>query len=144
MLNGVSGRQFACLAGVRQGDPFFPLIFVLAADLLQAAVNDAFRQQKIQLPIPARGSTDYPVIQYTDDTILLMPACPQQVKNMKLLLTDYAESIGLKLNFSKSLLIPINGRGLSNPPCSALAMQHWHYAFYLSRLAHGDYEALHG
>ena len=27
---------------------------------------------------------------------------------MKLILTDYAESIGLKLNFSKSLLIPIN------------------------------------
>ena len=35
LLNGVPGRQFHCKSGVRQGDPLSPLIFVLAADLLQ-------------------------------------------------------------------------------------------------------------
>ena len=48
------------------------------------------------------------MIQYADDTILLMPACQEQIKFMKQLLLDYADSIGLKLNFQKSLLIPIN------------------------------------
>ena len=61
LLNGTPGRQFFCLCGVRQGDPLSPLIFVLAADLLQAAINDAYRAGAIQLPIPARNE-DYPVI----------------------------------------------------------------------------------
>ena len=43
LLNGVPGRQFACRTGVKQGDPFSPLIFLLVADLLQAAVNDAYQ-----------------------------------------------------------------------------------------------------
>lgn len=86
LLNGVPGRQFLCHRGVRQGDPLSPLIFVLAADLLQAAINDAHRRQMIELPIPARGAEDYPVIQYADDTILVMPACSRPIQYMKHLL----------------------------------------------------------
>ena len=51
---------------------------------------------------------DYPIIQYANDTILLMPACPRQAVIIKNILSDYAQSIGLKINFHKSTLIPIN------------------------------------
>ena len=51
---------------------------------------------------------EYPVIQYADDTILVMPACLQQALTMKGILIDYASSIGLRINFHKSTLIPIN------------------------------------
>lgn len=109
LLNGVPGRQFHCRSGVRQGDPLSPLIFVLAAELLQAAINDACTRGMISHPIPPRGENqDYPVIQYADDTIIVMPACPDQAERMKQILTDYAVSIGLKINFSKSTLVPIN------------------------------------
>lgn len=74
LLNGVPGRQFHCKCGVRQGDPLSPLIFVLAADLLQAAINDAFARDLIKLPFPCTTQTEYPVIQYADGTILAMPA----------------------------------------------------------------------
>lgn len=47
LLNGIPGRQFPCRCGVRQGDPLSPLIFVLAADLLQSAINDAFRKNQL-------------------------------------------------------------------------------------------------
>ena len=68
LLNGVPGRQFHCKCGVRQGDPLSPLVFVLAADLLQAAVNGAFSRGEISLPFPCNSQKDYPVIQYVDDT----------------------------------------------------------------------------
>jgi len=107
-LNGVPGRKFQCKCGVRQGDPLSPLIFVLAADLLQAAVNDDFAQGLIDLPIPCSRDGDYPVVQYAHDTILVMHACPVQATRMKSILEDYAASVGLKINFHKSTLIPIN------------------------------------
>lgn len=108
LLNGVPGRQFQCKCGVRQGDPLSPLIFVLAADLLQAAINDAFRKDELKLPFPCPNQKDYPVIQYADDTIMLLPACCDQASLVKNILTDYATSIGLKINFHKSTLVPIN------------------------------------
>ena len=37
-----------------------------------------------------------------------MPACPPQTHTMKGILNDFATSIGLKINFHKSTLIPMN------------------------------------
>ena len=108
LLNSVLGRQFLCKCGVRQGDPLSPLIFVLVANLLQAAINDAFRQGQIQLPFQRPNQKDYPVIQYADDTIILLPASVEQATTIKGILSDYAASIGLNINFHKSTLIPIN------------------------------------
>lgn len=41
LLNGVPGKVFHYKRGVRQGDLLSPLLFVLAADLLQTLVNKA-------------------------------------------------------------------------------------------------------
>ena len=108
LLNGTPGRQFHCRRGVRQGDPLSPLIFVLAADLLQSAINKAFRENFLSAPIPQNFGMDYPVIQYADDTILVMPACPQQLTIMKDILNTYAASTGLQINYHKSSMIPMN------------------------------------
>jgi hypothetical protein len=42
LLNGNIGKPFTYKRGVRQGDPLSPLLFVLAADLLQTVINRAW------------------------------------------------------------------------------------------------------
>jgi hypothetical protein len=62
---------------VRQGDPLSPLLFILAADLLQSIVNKARTEGILKLPIKVGYIQDFPIIQYTDDTLLIMEACPR-------------------------------------------------------------------
>jgi len=73
LLNGVPGKSIHCKRGVRQGDPLSPLLFVLAADLLQSIVNKAVQLNLLKLPIPA-PSQDFPIIQYADDTLIILEA----------------------------------------------------------------------
>jgi hypothetical protein len=107
LLNGVPGKQFKCKRGARQGDLLSPLLFVLAAELLQFVVNDACQKGDLTIPIP-QPCADFPIIQYADDTLLLMQADPDQLLCLKNLLCDFATSTNLKVNFHKSLIVPIN------------------------------------
>lgn len=50
LLNGIPGKSFKCLRGVRQGYPLSPLLFVLAVDLLQSIVNKAWQAGVLQHP----------------------------------------------------------------------------------------------
>lgn len=108
LLNGVPGKVFHCKRGVRQGDPLSPLLFVLAADLLQSILNEAMEKQLIQAPLIRNSCPDFLVIQYADDTILVLPAIPSQLWQVKNLLMHYANYTGLKVNYSKSFLVPLN------------------------------------
>ena len=69
------------------------------------------------MPIP-HATNDFPVVQYADDTILIMRADQGQIMYLKGLLDTFAESTGLTVNFSKSSMIPIN---VSDDNVSALA-----------------------
>jgi hypothetical protein len=74
LLNGVPRKDFQCKRGVRQGDPLSPLLFVLVTDLLQSIVNRAYQRGLFQLPIPNRDIEHFPIVQYADDTLLIMEA----------------------------------------------------------------------
>lgn len=108
LLNGVPGKPFKCKRGVRQGDPLSPLLFVLAADLLQSVINDVANNHILQHPLGDSFGGDYPIVQYADDTLIIMPADEQQLLSLKSILDTYAVSTGLRVNFMKSSLVPIN------------------------------------
>jgi hypothetical protein len=84
LLNGVPGKTFHCKRGVRQGDPLSPLLSVLVVDLLHCILNKAKDMGIIQLAICASLNRDFPVIQYADNTILIMEACPDNSSSLKL------------------------------------------------------------
>lgn len=136
LLNRVPGKP-CILGGVRQGDPLSPLLFVLAADLLQSMMNKAFQIGMLSLPIECGLTQDYPIIQHADDTSLIMPA--DELFCLKGFLHTFAASTGLKVNFQKSFLVPINvPEEKTQTLVGTLGCQIFWYAFYLFGVALGD------
>jgi hypothetical protein len=84
------------------------LLFVATTELLQVAVNNAWHQGLINLPIADSYGQKFPILQYADDTLLIMPANEDQLCNLKEMLHNFTKSTGLKINFHKSAMLPIN------------------------------------
>jgi len=62
LLNGSPSKVLHCRGGVRQGDPLSPLLFVIAADLLQSVVNKARSIGLLSPPIPIQYTEDFPIL----------------------------------------------------------------------------------
>jgi hypothetical protein len=108
LLNGTAGKDFKCTRGVRQGDPLSPLLFAIAADLLQYVINREFFLGNLLPPFPQRTDAPFPIVQYADDTILVMQANEDQLVLLKGILHSITLSSGLVVNYHKSCLVPIN------------------------------------
>jgi hypothetical protein len=81
------------------GRPPLTLLFALAADLLQSIINQAWQLGVLKHPISESFGGDYPIVQYADDTLLIVPAKARILLNLKGLLRSSLDSTGLHLNF---------------------------------------------
>jgi hypothetical protein len=91
-------KVFHCIKGVRQGDPLSLLLFVLVVDLLQFLLNKAKYQNLINLPIPLQYIGDFPILQYIDDTLIIMEGYARHLAFLKALLNSFATSKFLKIH----------------------------------------------
>lgn len=87
--------EFHCRCGVRQGDPLSSLLFVLAVDLLDAVINSACAKGLLSLPINRPATEDFPVIQYVDNTLVVLPVDVNRIHNLHGILQEYARLNGL-------------------------------------------------
>jgi hypothetical protein len=101
-------KKIHCRRGIRQGDPLSSLLFVLVADLLQSIVNKAMNVRILNLSIDVGYTSGFPILQYVDDTLLIMEACPRQLFALKAILNTFAIITCLKVNYFKSRMVPIN------------------------------------
>ena len=108
LLNGILGKTFNCNRGVRQGDPLPPLLFILAADFLQSMINKAKHTWLLNLPIPIEHNQDFPILQYADDTLIIAEGDTRQLFFLKSLLNTFSLCTGLKVNYRKTMMVPIN------------------------------------
>ena len=69
-------------------------------------VNRVWREDHLKKPIEVEG--EYPIVQYDDDTIIILPADEIQLLHFKEILNQYASFTGLKVNLHKYSLQPIN------------------------------------
>lgn len=107
-MNGTLGKEFKCKRGVRQGDLLSPLIFAIVADLLQCAINHEYDNGTLVPPFPQSADSPFPVIQYANDTILIMKVEESQLVLLMETLLKIEQPSGLKVNYHKSCLVPIN------------------------------------
>jgi hypothetical protein len=70
-------------------------------------VNQLFHDGSLHAPLLI-PNTDFPVVQYADDNLVIMQACPNQLLLLKNLLQKFSLSTGLKVNYAKSSMLPIN------------------------------------
>lgn len=66
------------------------------------------KNKLISAPLTRSSCSGFPVIQYADDTVIIMPACGTQLLQVKNLLLHYTAYTGLRINYEKSIMIPIN------------------------------------
>lgn len=71
---------------------------------LQTILNKAKDLGLLRLPIPLQCSKDFPILQYADDTLIIMEDCCRKLFILKALLSSFSASTGLKVNYQKSMM----------------------------------------
>lgn len=73
-----------------------------------------------------------PVIQYADDTVLIMHACSAQLRQLKNLLMHFTTYNGLRVNYDKHVMVPINTSQAKNARINPLhGVKDWFFSIRL-------------
>lgn len=112
LVNGSLTNEFSLGRGLRQGDPLSPFLFLLVAEgfnvLMEAMVaRRLFHGYCVGSHDPLMVSH----LQFADDTLILCEKSWANIRALRATLLIFEELSGLKVNFSKSLLVGVNVPG---------------------------------
>jgi hypothetical protein len=106
-VNDKIGPYFPSHKGVRQCDSFAPFLFNMAANSLSKMVSLAQQNGLITGLASNLVENGIAILQYADDTILLIQDSEEQAVNLKLIMYIFESMSGLKINFEKSEVMMI-------------------------------------
>ena len=107
LVNGSPKGFFGASNGLRQGDPLSPLLFIVAAHILNHMLALGMQNNLIQGIQFPNSRPQVLNIQYADDTLIFLTPGEDGIINLKRILCCFQVCSGLKINFSKSSLTGI-------------------------------------
>ena len=116
LINGHPGPPIDHAHGLRQGDPVSPMLFTLVIDVLNSMLLRA-----VELGLLHRLTTRHAassISLYADDVVLFIKPTLADLSFVVEALSIFGEASGLKVNFQKYNLLPIN---LSNQDTQSMA-----------------------
>jgi hypothetical protein len=110
LINGSPAGFFPSSRGIHQGDPLSPLLFLLVMEVLNRMLKKTEEGGFIhgfQVGAALGDRMEVSHLLYADDIILFCDACPEQVTYLRRVLTCFEAVTGLRVNMSKSEMVPI-------------------------------------
>jgi mannosylglycoprotein endo-beta-mannosidase len=107
-INNVEGNFFTIGKGLRQGDPLSPILFNFVVDVFTCMLIKAADHSLIRGLFSKVRPGGIISLQYVDDTILFVENNPETARNLKWVLIYFEQVSRMRINYSKSELIPIN------------------------------------
>jgi hypothetical protein len=117
-INDKVGAYFGSHKGVRQGDPFAPFLFNMAANSFAKMIFVAQQNDLLVGLADIIVPKGIAMLHYVDDTILLIQENWEQARNLQIMLYIFEAMSGLKINFGKSevmTVLPDDSKCYSDP-----------------------------
>lgn len=112
LVNGSPIDEFSLRRGLRQGDRLSPFLFLLAAEgfhVLMKSMTDIDLFHGYTVGRNDQVSVSH--LQFADDTLILGDKSWANIRAMREVLLLFQDLSGLKVNFTKSLLVRVNVPG---------------------------------
>ena len=106
-INDTTGPYFMG-GGLKQADPFSPLLFNLVDDVFSKMLIKASKHGLISGLLTNIIPTEVINLQYADDTLLFLENSYHKARNFKWILSCFENLSGMKINLHKSDLLTIN------------------------------------
>lgn len=105
LLNGYPGRRIIHRRGLRQGDPLFPMLFILVMNILALIFNRAEESSLLQ-HLSGRVKL-HQISMYTDDVVLFLSPSVADISIAMSILDLFGKASRLRNNEKKSNVFPI-------------------------------------
>jgi hypothetical protein len=110
LVNGSPSGFFPSSRGLRQGDPLSPLLFVIVMEALSRLLDRAAREglfSGFTVGMMAANPLMVSHLIFADDTLIFCRADSEQISNLRYVFNWFEAVSGLKINLSKSEIVPI-------------------------------------
>uniref|UniRef100_A0A2N9GH27 Reverse transcriptase domain-containing protein n=1 Tax=Fagus sylvatica TaxID=28930 RepID=A0A2N9GH27_FAGSY len=110
LVNGSPAGFFGNSRGLRQGDPLSPLLFLLVMEVLSKMFRKSEEAGLISgflAGVCGESEVRISHLLFADDTIVFCDAVPEQVLHIRKVLSCFEAVTGLKVNLSKSEMVPV-------------------------------------
>lgn len=134
IVNGVPGKSFVHVCGMRQGDLILPLLFIIAMDVLTSILIKAAEENVVSSFQGIKTMQRLSI--YMDDVALFIRPSETDLSFVRCALQACGEASGLRVNYGKSSAILIRGSdkdqnhvaamlqcGIGEFPCKYLRLQ---------------------